>query len=85
MDIKEKLEILNSIWVVDYACYAGECEYVLIDDTKENRDRLNSIGYDNEYIEKNCYPEGECLDICMIGFLLANTFSGNDGFTITKY
>ena len=73
----EKLELLNSMKVIESSCSGGECEYVLVEDNEANRNILHRIGLTDEEIKNECYPEGKTLDISVVAWerTTANWFS----------
>lgn len=71
-----KLELLNSMEIVEFSCSCGECEYVLVEDNKVNRELLYKIGLNDELIEKECCPEEGYLDISVVAWKYANWFDG---------
>lgn len=75
---REKLELLNSMKIIDSSSSCGECEYILVENNEANRGLLHKLGITDEEIEKECYPEGDTLDISSIGERYANWFSGKE-------
>ena len=76
-----KLEKLNQIPVIDFSISGGELEYVLIEDTEENRSILRDMGMseEDEYYMIN---DGETIDIACFAFdtLGAKYWSSTRGF-----
>lgn len=81
----EKSNLINSMEVIEHSISCGEIEYVLVEDTKENREILYKIGFDDTDIEDECYPDGGYLDISPIAFKYADWYSGKTNqFSIDK-
>jgi hypothetical protein len=80
----DKLELLNSLEVVESSCNDGCCEYVLIKDTEENREVLKELGADEDDIKRmDPFGDGELLDITIFAFeeLGAEWFQSEVGFS----
>lgn len=75
------LEKLNQISVVDFSISGGELEYVLIEDTEENRSMLREMGMSEED-EDYMVDDGETIDIAYFAFnkLGATYWSSARGF-----
>jgi len=65
-----KLELINSMEVVEDSASCGELEYVLIANTPENREKLLQIGATQQEIDNATDDfDGETIDISSIGFM----------------
>lgn len=75
-----KLELINSMEFIDWSCGGGECEYVLVEDNKKNRETLHEIGLTDKDIENECYPEEGALEISQIAWknTSANYYNGKE-------
>ncbi|MGF7046368.1 hypothetical protein J2T13_000844 [Paenibacillus sp. DS2015] len=82
MTNQEKLNVLNSIAVVDYSASSGELEYVEVANSEENRMKLKSIGVPDFEVEAN--TEKEIIEISSIGFEFTDAvwFQGGIGFLL---
>lgn len=74
---REKLELLNSIEILDHSSSCGELEYILIEDNEKNREILNQIGVSETDIEQECNADGGYLDIGSIGGRFATHYNPN--------
>lgn len=63
----DKLQLINSIPVIDYSASFGELEYVLVEDNAENREKLRMIGVSDKEISE--MSSGEEIDIAGFGFV----------------
>lgn len=72
---REKLELLNSIEIVEYSGSCNECEYILVNDNQINRDILEKLGVNKETIEEECNPDGGYLDISSVAGRFATHYS----------
>lgn len=72
---REKLELLNSIEIVECSGSCNECEYILVNDNEINRDILKKLGVTKEDIEEECNPEGGYLDISSVAGRVATHYS----------
>lgn len=73
--MNEKLIAINSLSFVDWSCSGGECEYVLIENTPENRNTLLNVGFTGEQLEDENVKidvDDEVLDVAYIAFSYAN-------------
>lgn len=83
MNNKEKLDLINSIGVIDFS---GSCdegvEYILVANTKENRNKLYKVGSTFDELENECYcfHYEEVLNIAPTGFKIANMWWEYKGF-----
>jgi len=78
---KEKLELINTIEVIE--CSANsfeEMEYILADDSWENREILLKVGMTPQEIDEDCCFENETIDLVGIGFKYALWYSEVKGF-----
>lgn len=82
MDNKRLLKVLNSMEIFDWSCAGEECEYVLVEDNKENRNMLLKAGLTKEDIDE--YVNEETIDISMIAWEKtdAGYWSYMSGFSI---
>ncbi len=62
----EKLQLINSIPVIEASASFGELEYVLVEDNAENREKLRMIGASDKEISE--MSNGEEIDIAGFGF-----------------
>ena len=78
----QKLDKLNELEVIDYSSCAGELEYVLVEDTPYNRNKLLDIGATEEDLEDMECSDGSELDISVLAFgkLNAKWFEPGEGF-----
>jgi hypothetical protein len=80
----DKLAKLNEIEVIESSCNDGCCEYVLIENSKENRESLKELGADEHDIRNmDPYGDGKVLDIKRFAFeeLNAGWFQSDKGFS----
>ncbi|UED70751.1 hypothetical protein [Brevibacillus sp. HD3.3A] len=64
-----KLELINSIDVIEDSASCGELEYVLVANTPENREKLLQTGVTQQEIDEATDDlDGETIDISSIGF-----------------
>lgn len=64
---QEKLDILNSMKVIDEDCGGGELVYVLVDYSDENIEKLSNVVPDvDEYLRTVGDPDGNKEGICII-------------------
>lgn len=77
IDDYEKLELLNSIEVIEVSSSCGEVEYILIDNNDVNREILNKIGVTNKDIEEEGHVEedSDFIDISSIAGRFANYYN----------
>lgn len=77
LDDYEKLELLNSIEVIEVSSSCGEVEYILIDNNDINREKLNKIGVTNKDIEEEGHVEedSDFIDISSIAGRFANYYN----------
>lgn len=63
-----KIKAINSLPFSDWSC-SGECEYVLVDDTPENRKILMDAGFteDELNVPEVSYDDGS-LDVAYLAF-----------------
>ena len=78
----EKLDLINSIKVLDFGISGEEVEYISVEDSKENRFILRMIGMTDKKIEEECFPNEGCLDLVNVGFGHSDTWSEDKGFYI---
>lgn len=81
---KEKLDLINTIEVIDISSSGGEIEYILVKNNEVNRGILNKIGITDKEIEEECSPEDDLFDISSIGGRYANYFDGKRKKFINK-
>ncbi|WP_436663573.1 hypothetical protein ACOALA_13615 [Alicyclobacillus acidoterrestris] len=64
-----KIEAINNLSFSDWSCSGGECEYVLVDDTPENRKILMDAGFteDELNVPEVSYDDGS-LDVAYLAF-----------------
>lgn len=74
---REKLELLNSIEIVEHSSSCGEWEYILVADNKANRGILSELGIIETEIQEECYPEDGNLDISQIAGKFATHYNPN--------
>lgn len=72
---REKLELLNSIEILEFSGSCKECEYILIANNEANINILNKLGITNEEIQEECYPEEGTFDISSIAGRFATHYS----------
>ncbi len=80
-----KIDAINSLVVEDDSCSGGECEYVLVLDTPENRKVLLDAGFteddlDNQAVKPD--PEDDTLEVSYLAFTSGADFycPGEGGF-----
>lgn len=73
---REKLDLINSMEIIESSANGVEIEYILVKDNDENRKILNQIGLTEKDIESDCYPEDDMLDIVVVGFKFADFYDG---------
>lgn len=86
MNDLEKLELLNSIEILDISTGQGDIEYIVIQDNETNREKLNQLGATEDDFEEMTYgieDEG-ILDITTFSFKFANWYSPKNGFYIEE-
>jgi hypothetical protein len=62
-----KLQLINSIPILEDSASCGELEYVLVQDNAENREKLRMIGVPD--VEISEMSNGEEIDIAGFGFV----------------
>ena len=80
----DKLKLLNEIEAVESSCCDGCCEYVLIDNSEENREVLKELGADEEdIVSMETLGDGKLIDITLFAFevLGAEWFDSVNGFS----
>lgn len=80
----DKLKELNQIQILDYSVSNGELEYIMIENTEENRDILTRIGATKEDFEEMEFDNDDTLlDITLFPFskLDAAHWDSENGFT----
>lgn len=71
MTTQEKLDILNSMKIIDEDCGGGELVYVLVEYSDENVEKISKVVPDvNEYLKNVGDPDGikEGIDISIAAF-----------------
>lgn len=63
-----KLELLNSLPVIESEASGGELEFVLVEYSPETIAVLQQIGLSNADIDEWKTDDGDCIDISAIGF-----------------
>lgn len=84
----DKLAILNEIDVIEDSCSNGECEYVLIENSDENREVLKELGADEADIENmKVLDNYDVLDITWFAFnqLDAAWYEPGTGFSYDEH
>jgi hypothetical protein len=78
-----KIDVLNSLEVLDYDANGGELEYLIVPNTEENRVKLLEIGTPSDELQDAITDDGEGIDISMICFEYggAKWFKPKSGFT----
>lgn len=71
---RERIDLINSIKVIEASASLGEIEYILVEDNQNNRDILHKIGVTNDDIKEKCNPQDGELDIVVVGFEIANFY-----------
>lgn len=67
--MENKLDVINSIDVIDSSASSGELEYVLVADSPETRKKLIEIGAsEKEIADATCDMFEGSIDISVIGF-----------------
>lgn len=72
---QEKIDLINSMEIIEHSSSCGEIEYVLVEDKKENREILYRIGLNDTDIENECYPDGGYLDVSSIACKYATIYN----------
>lgn len=75
----DKLEILNSIEVVDCSVCGGECEYVLADITAENIVKLVDAGFTADQIVESMGDDKDYIDLSLLAFSYADAWWWRSG------
>lgn len=82
-DIQVKLDLINSLEVLDYSCTGAECEYVLIENSDENRKALVEAGISEELLDEATVDEE--IDVAMIAFSDgADWYDARVGFVVAN-
>jgi hypothetical protein len=76
----EKLELINSMEIIDSSISGGEIEYILVKNNDVNRGILHKLGISDKEIEEKCCPEDGAFDITSIGGRYANYFNKSKKF-----
>jgi len=80
MDNTEKLQLINSLKVIDVYSSGENIESVLVESNKSTGRLLNKIGMTDKEIKSKCFPNEGVLDLVKVGFEYANCFSIDKGF-----
>ena len=77
-----KVEALNSLTVKEYSFGLGELEYVLVENSPENKEILLSAGFTEEEITHANDGDEMDIDLSTLAFnySVANCWSKQDGF-----
>lgn len=78
MTDKEKLDLINSMEIIESSSNGVEVEYILVEDNETNRNVLHKIGLTDGDIDDICYSEDGNLDITVVAFEYADYFDGRD-------
>lgn len=81
-DKLNKLNQLNELEVYESSADAGELEYVYVENTPYNRNKLLELGATEDDLENMECDNGEVLDVSVFAFeqLNANWFEPGKGF-----
>ena len=82
MTNEEKIDVLNTLPVVDSDCDGDICNYVIVKVSNMTRKVLTALGCDDEYIDANTV-DGE-IDITHIGWGLADWWESDRGFCLKE-
>ncbi len=80
MNDLEKLELINTMEFIGDDADGECCNSVYVENNETNREIINKIGFDNDYIDIEMILEDECLNIAVIAFKYCNWWNG-DYFT----
>ena len=82
MTSEEKIDLLNTLPVVDFDCDGECCNYVMVKVSDKAREVLNALGCDDEYIDTN--TEDNEIDITHIGWGFADWWESDRGFCLKE-
>ena len=82
MTNSEKIDLLNTLPVVDFDCDGECCNSVLVPVGRITREVLNKLGRDEEYIDANM--EDGKIDISSTGFQFADWWESDRGFCLKE-
>lgn len=81
-EVRNKLDILNTIDITETDSDGDGLIYMMIDNTIENKNKLNAIGFTDDDIAESCglsnideLDPNEDIDICMMAFKYADYYS----------
>lgn len=82
-----KIAVLNNIEIIDWSCAFGECEYVLAENSEENRSKLLTAGFTEEQLQEASDDDGEEIDMAYLAFNFtsAKWWSAKLGFGVEEY
>lgn len=78
----EKIDLLNTLPVIDFDCDGECCNYVMVKVNDLTRGVLNLLGRDNEYIDANM--EAGRIDISSTGWQFADWWESDRGFCLKE-
>jgi hypothetical protein len=67
----DKLALINSMLVIESSACGGELEWVYVENTEENRNKLQQLGVKEFDINDMTSDEGDVIDISGFGFAYA--------------
>ena len=80
-EIQKKIDVINSIDIVETESDSDGMIYVLVENTEENIKKLRSIGFTDDDIAESCginnleeLEEYDDIDICMLAFKWADYY-----------
>ena len=84
MTNQEKLDLLNSLDVVDFSCNNEECEYILVARNDETKAVFAQIGVPDEWFLSG--DDEDTVDVSLVGFELcrATWFDQINGFQLER-
>jgi len=82
MTNEEKIDLINTLPVIDFDCDGEICNLVLVPVGSKTREILKELGYDDDYIDANV--EDGKIDISSIGFSFSDWWDTDRGFTFEE-
>jgi len=82
MTNEEKIDLLNTLPVVDFDCDGECCNYVMVKVNDLTREVLTALGCDDEYIDGNM--EDDEIDITHTGWGIADWWESDRGFCLKE-
>jgi len=82
MTNEEKIDLLNTLPVINFDCDGDICNFVLVPVDRKTIEILNKLGRDNEYIYANM--EDGRIDISSTGWQFADWWESDRGFCLKE-